>query len=277
MKLTLAISTCPNDTFAFDALVHHKIDTEGLTFDVHLADVEELNKLAMCSSVDITKLSYHAYMHVANSYLILNSGSALGRGNGPLFVSKRNVQPEEVGNLTVAIPGSYTTAAILLQLAFPSVKRTKEYLFSDIENAILSNEVDAGVLIHEGRFTYQKKGLQLIADLGQKWESQSGQPVPLGCIAVKRSLPAELREKIDRVLKRSIEFALANPKESVGYVKQYAQEMEEEVMQKHIALFVNQSTIELGEDGRNAVETFLSAAAKVNAANQIPDKIFNLD
>ncbi len=275
MKLTLAISTCPNDTFVFDALVHHKIDTEGLTFDLHLADVEELNKLAMETSVDITKLSYHAYAYVAKDYLILNSGSALGRDNGPLFVSKKKIYPDEVGDITVAIPGKHTTAAMLLQLAFPAVKPAKEYLFSDIESAILDNEVDAGILIHEGRFTYQKKGLQLIADLGKRWEDQSKQPIPLGCIAIKRSIPSDIREKFDRVLRRSVEFALNNPEESGKFVQQYAQEMDEDVMRKHIALFVNQSTVDLGEEGKKAVQVFFDAAKEINAIPELPEEIFN--
>ncbi len=276
MKLTLAISTCPNDTFVFDALVHHKIDTEGLTFDLHLADVEELNKLAMEASVDITKLSYHAYAYVAKNYLILSSGSALGRGNGPLFVSKKKIYPDEVGSAAVAIPGKHTTAAMLLRLAFPAVKQAKEYLFSDIESAILDNEVDAGVLIHEGRFTYQKKGLQLIADLGEKWEEQSKQPIPLGCIAVKRALPPDIRMKVDSVLRKSVAFALNNPKESDNFVQQYAQEMDREVIQKHIALFVNQSTVDLGEEGKKAVRVFFDAAKKINAIPELPEHIFNL-
>lgn len=275
MKLTLAISTCPNDTFAFDALVHHKVDTEGLTFDLHLADVEELNKLAMESAVAITKLSYHAYAYVAKSYFILSSGSALGRGNGPLLVSKKKIYPDEVGDIAVAIPGKYTTAAMLLQLAFPAVRQTKAYLFSDIESAILDNEVDAGVLIHEGRFTYQKKGLQLIADLGERWESQQKQPIPLGCIAIKRNIPTAIREKFDRVLRRSVEFALANPTESSGFVRQHAQEMDESVMQKHIALFVNQSTVDLGAEGKEAVEAFFNAAKEISAIPQLPEEIFN--
>lgn len=275
MKLTLAISTCPNDTFVFDALVHHKIDTEGLTFDLHLADVEELNRLALEASVDITKLSYHAYAYVAKDYFILNAGSALGRGNGPLFVSKKKIYPDEVGDIAVAIPGKHTTAAMLLRLAFPAVKQTKEYLFSDIESAILDNEVDAGVLIHEGRFTYQKKGLQLIADLGEEWERKSNQPIPLGNIAIKRSIPSEIRAKFDRVLRRSVVFALANPKESSEFVKQHAQEMDEDVMQKHIALFVNQSTVDLGEEGKKAVQVFFDAAKEINAIPELPEQIFN--
>ncbi len=274
MKLSLCISTCPNDTFVFDALAHNKIDTEGLTFDLHLADVEELNKLAMSATADITKLSYHAYAYVANDYLILNSGSALGRGNGPLLVSKKKIYPDEVGDIKVAIPGKHTTAAILLQLAFPSVKTTKEYLFSDIESAILDGEVDAGVLIHEGRFTYAKKGLQLIADLGDKWEQHSGQAIPLGCIAVKRSLPAGVQQKVDRILRRSVEFAIKNPQESAAFVRRYAQEMDEEVMSKHISYFVNEATVNLGEAGRAAVQTFFDEACKINAIPPIPEQIF---
>ena len=274
MKLSLCISTCPNDTFVFDALIHHKIDTEGFTFDVHLADVEELNKLALEGAADATKLSYHAYVYVAQNYLILNSGSALGYGNGPLFVSKKKVDTGSLKDITVAIPGKYTTAAMLLGLAFPNVGKTKEYLFSDIENAILCGEVDAGVLIHEGRFTYQDKGLQLIADLGDCWEKRSKQPVPLGCIAIKRSLPLEVQQSFDRVLRRSVEFALKNPTESMAFVRTYAKEMDEEVMQKHIQLFVNQSTVWLGEQGRQAASVFFEEASTLKLIPELPQTLF---
>lgn len=274
MRLKLCISTCPNDTFAFDALIHGKVDTEGLAFDVHLADVEELNKLALATEADITKLSYHAYAHVAHSYAILNAGSALGRGNGPLFISKKKVYPDEVGAIKVAIPGKYTTAALLLRLAFPQVKQPAEYLFSDIESAVLDGEMDAGVLIHEGRFVYQRKGLHLIADLGELWEKQSGQPIPLGCIAVKRSLDLELQRTVDRVLRKSVEYAVANPRASANFVKQYAQELDDEVISKHINLFVNQYTINLGDEGKAAVTTFFDAARKINAIPELADQLF---
>ena len=274
MKLTLGFSTCPNDTFVFDAIVNKRIDTEGLTFDVHMADVEELNRLALSGSINITKLSYHVYAYLADKYAILNAGSALGRGNGPLFVSKRKIYPDEVQHVNIAIPGRYTTAAFLLKLAYPNVREMREYLFSDIEEAVLSNESDAGVLIHEGRFTYAKKGLNLIADLGAYWEQYSAKPIPLGCIAILRGLPVDVQHRFDRVLRRSVEFALQNPEASREFVRNNAKEMDEEVMQKHIRLFVNNYTVDLGDEGRNAVEFFLNEALRLEIISQLPEKLF---
>ena len=274
MKLTLGFSTCPNDTFIFDAIVNKRIDTEGLEFDILMADVEELNRHAMENRIDITKLSYHAYAYVANNYVIFNSGSALGRGNGPLFVSKRKIYPDEVPFATIAIPGQYTTAAFLLKIAYPNIKEPKEYLFSDIEDAVLSNETDSGVLIHEGRFTYAKKGLRLICDLGAYWEQYSGKAIPLGCIAISRKIPTEIQQKFDRALHRSVEFAVNNPMASHAFVKQHAQEMDDEVMRKHIALFVNNYTIDLGHEGRKAIEFFLSEANRLKIIDNIPKCLF---
>jgi 1,4-dihydroxy-6-naphthoate synthase len=274
MKLKLCFSTCPNDTFVFDALIHNKIDTEGLTFDVHMADVEELNKLAFSAESDITKLSFNAYAQVSESYKILNSGSALGRKNGPLLVSKTKIYPDEIGDLKIAIPGKHTTAAALLQIIFPSAKNLNEYLFSDIESAVLDGEVDAGVLIHEGRFTYARKGLKLIADLGEEWESRMQQPIPLGCIAVKRTIPDEIQQKFDKILCKSLEFALKNPNESLPFVRKYAQEMDEDTMQKHINLFVNEFTQNLNTQGKEAVMFFLEKLKSINSDIKICEPVF---
>ncbi|MDR1055444.1 MAG: 1,4-dihydroxy-6-naphthoate synthase [Prevotellaceae bacterium] len=274
MKLSLGFSTCPNDTFIFDAIVNKRIDTEGLSFEVFMADVEELNHHAIKADMDVSKLSYHAYAYVADKYAILNAGSALGRGNGPLFVSKRKVYLDEVPHITIAVPGRYTTAAFLLKTAFQEIKEPREYLFSDIEEVVLSNETDAGVLIHESRFTYAKKGLQLISDLGAFWEGYSGKSIPLGCIAVSRKLPIETQRKIDRVLHRSVEFALQNPSASCDFVRFHAQEIDENVMQKHIALFVNNYTVNLGEEGRQAVEFFLNEAIRIKIIAQLPEQLF---
>ena len=274
MKLTLGFSTCPNDTFIFDAIVNKRIDTEGLEFNIHMADVEELNHHVLNGEMDVCKLSYHVYAYVAEKYAILNAGSALGQGNGPLFVSKCKIYPDEIHDVKIAIPGKYTTAAFLLKLAYPDIKEPKEYLFSDIEEAVLSNEVDAGVLIHEGRFTYAKKGLQLIRDLGAFWEQHSGKPIPLGCIAISRNLPVDIQQKMDRVLRRSVEFALHNPDASLAFVKHHAQEMDEEIMQKHIRLFVNEYTVNLGTGGRAAVEFFLHEAEQLKIIAELPKQLF---
>ena len=179
MKLKLGFSTCPNDTFMFDAMVHHKIDTFGLDFDLHLADIEELNQLSLKGELDITKISYAAYTKVSDKYIFLNSGSALGENNGPILISKRKIYPDEVNNLKIAIPGKNTTANMLLSIAYPEAKSKVEYLFSDIEDVVLSDEVDAGLIIHENRFTYEKKGLKKIIDLGEFWERKTNKPIPL--------------------------------------------------------------------------------------------------
>lgn len=255
MNLTLGFSTCPNDTFIFDAMINGRIDTEGMRFDVHLADVEELNRLAFSASIDVTKVSYHAFAYLSEAYQLLTSGSALGFGNGPLLISKHKIYPDELKDLKIAIPGKYTTANLLLSLAYPHLNQKKEYLFSDIEEVILTGETDAGLIIHENRFTYQAKGLKKIVDLGEWWDQFTGLPIPLGGIIIKRNLPQEIRIKVNRVLRRSVEYALANPNDSLPFVRQHAQSMDEEVMRNHIQLYVNDFTVDLGTKGREAITT----------------------
>ncbi|WP_420460405.1 menaquinone biosynthesis family protein [Neolewinella sp.] len=258
MKLSLGFSPCPNDTYIFDALVHGRIDTEGLEFDVLLADVEELNERAFRAELDVTKLSYHAFGYLTDTYRLLHSGSALGRGVGPLLVVKK----ENFGGVTrdsrVAIPGKYTTANYLLGLAYPQVTRKQAVLFCDIERLVLEDVYDAGVLIHENRFTYAKRGLRKIADLGTYWEDTTGLPVPLGGITVRRYLPREVQLSVDRVLMRSVRYAFDHPQASAAYVRAHAQEMDAGVRRKHIALYVNEYTLKLGKDGLAAVEYFLA-------------------
>jgi len=256
-KLTLGFSPCPNDTFIFDAMVNGKIDTEGLSFDVIITDVEELNQKAFQNELDITKLSFHAYAYVIGDYVLLNAGSAIGNTCGPLLISNSKHQSSIINHLKIAIPGKYTTANFLFYLAYPDAKNKIEMLFSEIEEAVLSGEVDAGVIIHENRFTYQDKGLKKIIDLGEYWEDLTECPIPLGGIVVKRDLSPSLQEKINRLMKKSVEFALANPKSSVDFVKSNAQEMDEEVIKQHIELYVNDYTVDLGEKGRKAVYTLL--------------------
>jgi 1,4-dihydroxy-6-naphthoate synthase len=253
MNLTLGFSTCPNDTFIFDAMVNGRIDTEGLRFNLHLADVEELNRLAFSSTIDITKVSYHAFAYLSEAYQLLTSGSALGFGNGPLLISKHKIYPDELKDLKIAIPGKYTTANLLLSLAYPHLNQKREYLFSDIEEVILTGEADAGLIIHENRFTYRAKGLKKIVDLGEWWDQQTGLPIPLGGIIIKRNLPHEIRLKVNRVLKRSVEYALANPNDSLPFVRQHAQSMDEEVMRNHIQLYVNDFSVDLGTKGKEAI------------------------
>jgi 1,4-dihydroxy-6-naphthoate synthase len=273
-KISLGFSTCPNDTFIFDAMVHHKIDTEGLDFNLVLADVEELNQKALKNELDVTKISYHAFSKIAHNYILLDSGSALGYKNGPILISKRKIYTDEVKDLKIAIPGSNTTANLLLSIAFPDAKNKKEYLFSDIEEVVLSNEVDAGLIIHENRFTYEKKGLKKIVDLGEYWEQETGLPIPLGGIAVNRKLDHKLQLKINRILKRSVEFAFEDPKSAYPFIKQYAQEMDEEVMYKHIELYVNDFTRDLGVNGRKAIEVLYEKAISLGILPKMNQDIF---
>lgn len=270
--MTLGFSPCPNDTFIFHAMLHGMADTEGLTFEPHIADVEELNTLALHGELELTKLSYAAYTQAADRYVILDSGSALGRGNGPLLVAKN--EQKITSKTRVAIPGKYTTAAFLLRLAFPQLQHFEEMLFSDIPQAVAQGKVDAGVLIHESRFTYAQQGLHLIADLGATWEQHSGLPIPLGCICARRDLPPELQQTAARVLHRSVDFALQNPAKSRTFVKQHAQELSEEVIDKHIAMFVNDYTRSLGEEGRRAVTAFFAEVQKQGVVGKMPKAVF---
>ncbi|MEI6137906.1 MAG: 1,4-dihydroxy-6-naphthoate synthase [Mariniphaga sp.] len=274
MKLTLGFSTCPNDTFIFDAMVHGRIDTEGIEFELVMSDVEELNRLAFKGEIDITKISYHAYAYIAENYLLLNSGSALGYKNGPLLISKYKVFPDEIDHLKIAIPGKHTTANLLLGIAYPNQKIRKEYLFSDIEEVVASGEMDAGLIIHENRFTYQQKGLLKVADLGEFWETKTGMAIPLGGIVVNRKLPRDVQQKVNRIMKRSVEFAFENPKVSYPYVKHHAQAMDDNVMQSHINLYVNDFTRDLGIAGRKAIETLFREADKNRVLPKIREDIF---
>ncbi|MCK4700698.1 MAG: 1,4-dihydroxy-6-naphthoate synthase, partial [Bacteroidales bacterium] len=240
MKLKLGFSTCPNDTYIFDAIVNKRINLEGISFEVVLADVEELNTMAFELIPDVTKLSFHAYAYVSDYYKILNTGSALGYKNGPLLISKKKIYPDEVSDLIIAVPGKYTTANLLLGIAYPDVKKKKEYLFSNIEDVVLSGETDAGLIIHESRFTYTSKGLKKIIDLGEYWEEKTHLPIPLGGIMIRRDLPEEIRKKVNHILKASISYAKENPRDSFDYIKMHAQSVEDEVIRKHIDLYVNE-------------------------------------
>jgi 1,4-dihydroxy-6-naphthoate synthase len=276
MQLSLGFSSCPNDTFIFDAMVHEKIDTEGLSFTVYMHDVEELNQMAFKKELDITKLSYHAFAYLTDNYQLLDAGSALGFGVGPLLVIKKDspATQKDKSEWKVAIPGKFTTANFLLSIAYPEIKNKTEVLFSEIEKEVLNDNFDAGLIIHENRFTYEKKGLLKVADLGEFWEKYANAAIPLGGIVVKRNLPNELKQKINRVLKRSVEYAFANPKSSIDYVKKHAQEMQEEVMYKHINLYVNKFTKDLGEEGKRAVKTLFNMAKEKQIIKKIREDIF---
>lgn len=276
MTLSLGYSPCPNDCFMFDALVHERIDLEGLRFDVHLADIETLNASAFAGEADVTKLSFHAYAHCLPQYVLLDAGSALGRKCGPLLISKRTITPDEVaaGGLRIAIPGRYTTANFLLGLAFPAAGDRAEVLFSEIETALLEGQYDAGVIIHENRFTYEARGLKKIIDLGEFWEEQTAAPIPLGGIVVRRSLPDDVTRTINRVVRRSVEYALAHRQDSLPYVRQHAQEMSEDVMYRHIDLYVNGYSLDLGDDGKRAVETLFARAVATGIIPPVTHGLF---
>jgi 1,4-dihydroxy-6-naphthoate synthase len=274
MKLTLGFSPCPNDTFIFDAMVHGRIDTEGLEFDYFLADVEELNRQALRSDVDITKISYHAYAYVAQNYLILDAGSALGHRNGPLLISKRRIGISELPGLKIAIPGNYTTANLLFSIAWPDVVNKTEYLFSNIEDALLKGEVDAGLIIHETRFTYYRRGLHKLADMGEYWETLTGLPIPLGAIVIKRNIPDDIAQKVNRIMRRSLEYAYKDSFASYDFVSGNAREMDSTVMNNHIKLFVNEYTLNLGPRGREAIVELFRIAGEKKVIPRLPDRIF---
>jgi len=278
MKLTLGFSPCPNDTFIFDALIHHKIDTEGLEFEVFFDDVETLNQKAFKGVLDVTKLSYHAFAYVIDQYALLDSGSALGFGVGPMLISKKQISVSDLQNdplkYKIGIPGKYTTANFLLGLAFPEAKNKQEMIFSGIEDALLNDEIDIGLIIHENRFTYQDKGLQKIIDLGDYWEKQTGCAIPLGGIVVNRKLPLDVQLRLNRVLRKSVEFAFANPKSGLDFIRRHSQEMSEEVMYKHIDLYVNQYSVDLGTEGRKAINLLFEKALEEQVIPPITQQIF---
>ena len=254
MKLSLGFSPCPNDTFIFDALVNKKIDTEGLEFDVVLEDIQTLNQWSNEGKLDITKLSFPAFFKNNDKYEMLNSGAALGKGVGPLLIAKRMVNVPDVTNCSIAIPGELTTANFLLSFAFPMAKNKTPLLFSGIEDAVLMEKFDLGVIIHENRFTYHQKGLIKICDLGEIWEEKQKAPIPLACISAKNNFDVELRNKVSELIKKSVEFAFANYPEITQYTKEHSQAMDENVMRQHIELYVNNYSIDLGEDGRKAID-----------------------
>jgi len=285
MKLTLGFSPCPNDTFIFDALIHQKIDTEGLDFDVLFEDVETLNQKAFNGELDITKLSYHAYAYAVDRYVLLNAGSALGFGVGPLLISRdralaarlvpyagRNLTDSE--SLSVGIPGKYTTANFLLGLAYPQLVNKREMIFSAIEQELLDGRIDLGLIIHENRFTYAQKGLHKVVDLGDFWERTTGAPIPLGGIVAKRTLPDDVKRKVDRAIRRSVEFAFEHPGSGIDFIRAHAQEMSEEVMYKHIELYVNRFSVDLGQEGRAAIQTLFEKAWTLNLVPQTGHDLF---
>jgi 1,4-dihydroxy-6-naphthoate synthase len=254
VKLTLGFSPCPNDTFIFDAMVNKKIDTGDIEFEVVLEDVETLNEWAMEGKLDITKLSFPAFFQSLDKYILLTAGSALGEGVGPLLISNKEHRTRNVEESEIAIPGENTTANLLLSFAFPNAKNKKPMLFSLIEDAVLSGKTDLGLIIHESRFTYQQKGLHKLMDLGEFWETKMQTPIPLGGIAIKKTVNIIAAQKVNSLIRASLDHAFKNYPVITGYVKQHSQEMSEEVMRQHIDLYVNKFSLDLGEKGKQAID-----------------------
>jgi len=253
LKLTLGFSPCPNDTFIFDALANKKIDTGGLDFDVWLEDVETLNQWALQGRLDITKLSFPAFFQSLDNYILLNSGSALGKGVGPLLVKNKGFEIGNISEHSILIPGINTTANLLLSFAYPEAVNKRPMLFSEIEDLVISKLADLGVIIHENRFTYQQKGLEKLADLGEIWEKKMKVPIPLGGIAVKRDIDRLVSLKVEKLIKQSLEFAFARYPEIADYVKDHSQSMSEDVMRQHIDLYVNDFSLDIGKRGKDAI------------------------
>ena len=270
MTLTLGFSPCPNDTFIFDALVNSKINTGGLQFDVVLEDVQTLNKWALQGKLDITKLSYGVLPLVLEQYIVLNSGSALGSGVGPLLIKNEKLIINNVEEYLIAIPGEHTTAHLLFSLAYPEAKNKIFLRYDEIENFVLEGK-GLGVIIHENRFTYADKGLQKITDLGDYWEKETGKSIPLGGIVVKRSVDSTVKLQVDALIRKSIEYAYVNHyKELTDYVKKHSQEMSEAVMRQHIDLYVNNYSISLGQTGKDAVRKLLQVFQNTHALYKVP-------
>ena len=273
MNIKIGFSPCPNDTFMFNALVNGKLNTQGIEFTPVIADVEALNKMALNSQLDVTKLSLNAFAFAAQPYQILNAGSALGYNCGPLLVSKNKFTVDDIPNLKIAIPGKYTTANLLLTIFYPDATNKTEMIFSDIENAVLTQKVDAGLLIHENRFTYAQRGLHKILDVGEEWHKQTQKPLPLGCIAVKRTLYAEVKFAIDKLIAESVMYAFENKNQTMPYVTQHAQEMDKKVMMQHINLYVTNASVNMGDDGKAAIEYLLHKGFEAKLLPQV-NKIF---
>ena len=268
-EFEIGFSPCPNDTFIFDALVNHKIDTKGYTFKVHLQDVQTLNEWAIAGKLPFSKISYGVWPLVKNNYALLNSGGALGKGVGPLLVYKEDkTLPDgrpDASTMRVAIPGVNTTAHLLFSLAFPNVTNKEFLVFNEIENAVLNGKVDAGVIIHENRFTYADKGLTKWMDLGTYFEETFNAPIPLGGIIARNDINANEIAIVDDLIKQSVQYAFANSYDILpDYVKYHSQEMSEQVMRQHIDLYVNDFTIDMGDTGRKAIAQLEKTFSAIN-------------
>ena len=261
-QLTIGYSPCPNDTYIFYALVHGKVRVPGITFRERLEDVETLNQMALSGKLDLTKISYHALGHLRERYALLRSGGALGRGCGPLLVARHGTELEHIRSGTVAIPGKLTTAWLLLRLYDPALTNVVVMPFDRIMRAVSDGAVTAGLIIHESRFTYPLYRLEKMLDLGAWWEQYSGLPLPLGGILGKRSLGRDTLLKVEEAIRESLRYARTHPAEVLDYGKKHSQEMDEAVMLKHIDLYVNDFSLDLGDEGIAAVSLLFAEAEK---------------
>jgi 1,4-dihydroxy-6-naphthoate synthase len=284
-SISLGYSPCPNDTFIFYALIHGKIDTKNLTFKENLLDVETLNQKALNIEFDLTKVSYHAFGHLRRKYCLLRAGGALGRGCGPLVISKNDYTMEELRGKRIAIPGKLTTAYLLLQLYDPNfspepsaVSTQRLHIvvmpFHKIIDAVSNDEVDAGLIIHESRFTYPSYGLKQIIDLGEWWEKETGLPIPLGGIIAKHSLGNGLNKKINKILRQSVEYAFSNRSEPISYIKEHSQELSDDVINQHIDLYVTDFSIDVGSEGEKAVSELLLRAEQARIIPKSKQPVF---
>jgi 1,4-dihydroxy-6-naphthoate synthase len=274
-SLTLGFSPCPNDTFMFYPLVHGLVDTAGLTFRERLEDVETLNRLALAGELDVTKVSYHSLGHIRDRYALLRSGSALGRGCGPLLVARNDIDLANLRGRKIAVPGQYTSALLLLRLLDPRLENFIVMPFNEIMDAVLTGQADAGLIIHESRFTYQEAGLHKLVDLGEWWEGETGLPIPLGGIVARRSLGAETIAVIERALHAGITYARSHPAEAASYIREHAQEMSDEVCAAHIGLYVNDFSTELGEEGERAIAELLHRAENSGIIPRSDNNLFS--
>lgn len=268
MALQLGISPCPNDTYIFSALVEGRVPLPEYLGPLvtRFADVEELNALAREGSLDVTKVSVAAVADILDEYAVLHSGGALGRGYGPLLVASRPASPEDLRDAVIAVPGARTTANTLLSLHGAFAGPRRELIFDAIMPALTRGEYAAGVIIHESRFTYAAHGLHLVLDLGEWWEQTTGAPIPLGVIVARRSLGDDALRRITACIRASLNAANADPAAGRDFVRSHAQEMDEAVLAKHIAAFVNEFSLDLGDEGRFAVERLVTKAADLRGA-----------
>jgi len=265
-SLSLGYSPCPNDTFIFYALVHGALAVDGPQFSSPvLEDVEQLNQWALAGRFDVTKMSFHAYGHVQDEYCILAAGSALGRGCGPLLIARSHLKPADLPGKRIAVPGALTTADLLLQLYQAKCKQLVIMRLDKIIDAVARGEVDAGVIIHESRFTYQEKGLICLQDLGKWWEDSYDLPLPLGCIGARRSLGRDKLLAIEGAIRASVQYAFLHPDQCLPYIRKHSQEMEPEVVRRHIELYVNDFSMDLGSQGWTAIETLLELGRRAGA------------